>query len=153
MRKRLVNVLALAMLSTGLLGLAMPVSAGPATDSLGRCLVNSTSPNDRTLLIRWIFAAMSQHPEVATLSMVDDADAERLNQQTGELFTVLIADRCRNETRAAMEQEGEQAIQAAFSILGQVAMQGIMSAPSVASYMSGLDKHVDAERLQKAFEE
>ncbi|MDX1453902.1 MAG: hypothetical protein R3217_00435 [Gammaproteobacteria bacterium] len=153
MRKKLLAVLAAFTLSAGMLGVAAPAVAGTATDSLGRCLVNSTSPNDRTLLIRWIFAAMSQHPEVATLSMVDAEDAAQLNKDTGELFTTLIADRCRNETRAALEQEGEQAIQAAFSILGQVAMQGIMSAPSVASYMNGLDQHVDAERLQQAFGE
>lgn len=48
------------------LGVAAPAvsHAGLYTDDLARCLVVSTSTQDRADLVRWIFSAASAHPVV-----------------------------------------------------------------------------------------
>ncbi len=41
-------------------------------------------------------------------------------------------------------------LRTSFEVLGQVAMQGMMTHADVAAYLAGLSKYVDAEALQKA---
>lgn len=45
-----------------------PALAGPYTDALGSCLADNTTGKDRKELARWIFVAMSAHPEMRDLS-------------------------------------------------------------------------------------
>lgn len=125
--------------------------AGPFTDEMARCLVKKTTDADKTLLIKWIYSAMSAHPDVAALSNISPAKAEELNQAAGEMFTDLVAVRCQRETSDAMKYEGSSAFEASFEVLGKVAMQGLMSHPGVSEYLGGLSKHIDEKKLNKAF--
>jgi hypothetical protein len=44
--------------------------AGPKTDTLSKCLVESSTRADRTVLLRWIVAAATTHPEVADMAAI-----------------------------------------------------------------------------------
>jgi hypothetical protein len=125
--------------------------AGPFSDELSRCLVRSTTETDQVVLIRWIFAAMSAHPEVNALSKITAEQNQQLNQEAADLFVDLLAKRCQTETSQAVKYEGEKSIESSFSVLGQVAMQGLMSHKNVVEFLSGLERSMDKETMEKAF--
>lgn len=106
-------------------------AAGPFADDMARCLVKSASLEDRTLLVKWIFSALSIHPDLATMSAVTQQQREVLTKAAGALFQRLLIESCRLETQQAIQNEGQQTIQYAFQILGQVASRGLMTDPHV----------------------
>jgi hypothetical protein len=131
------------------IGLASNASqAGVYTDDMAKCLVESSSKEDRMSLVRWMFAAMAQHPAVATMNTVKAADVEKANASTGALFMRLLTEACVDATKKAIKYEGPAAIQLAFQVLGQVASSEIFSAPEVAAVMAGLDKYADLKKLE-----
>jgi len=131
--------------------LATPFStnAGPFTDKLSICLVQSTSDADKQLLIQWVFAAMSAHPSVHALSNVSVKKGQMLNKKTANLFMTLLTVRCKSEMKQALKFEGKSAFEASFKVLGEVAMNGLMKHPNVRKYMSGLDKNLDPKKLRE----
>ena len=131
-----------------LLGLSSSVAAGPFNDKLAICLVESTTPDDKVVLMRWIFGAMSRHPKVKDLSEVTAAQADAMNKQVADLFMALLADRCATETQQAVKYEGAATIGSSFEVLGKVAMQGLMAEPAVTEYIGGLDAHLKPEQLE-----
>lgn len=123
--------------------------AGPFTDKLSICLVNNTSQADKSLLVKWIYAAISSHPEVRSMSNISVKKGNELNRETAALFTTLLTSRCYKETRSAIKYEGAIAFKTSFGVLGQVAMKGLIKNPDVNRYISGLDKYVDPKTLRK----
>jgi hypothetical protein len=139
----------LVLLGFFLLGAAAPSHAGVFGDDLTRCLVDSTTKTDRADLVRWIFVAMAQHPLVSSMSNVKVDDKEKANKDVGALFMRLLTETCKDKTKAAIQAEGAAAIQLSFQVLGQVAAREIFADPSVVAVMSGLEKHVDSEKLKE----
>ena len=137
-------------IAVGLLPAASGFGAGLYADELSKCLVRSTTTADKTLLIKWVFSTMSLHPDVKGLSNVSDDQRTELNKGTALLFESVLTGPCLSETRAAMKYEGESAVSASFSVLGQVAMRELFANPKVASGMADFAKFFDEERLQKA---
>jgi hypothetical protein len=125
--------------------------AGPFNDALSVCLVKSTSAQDRTVLARWVFAAMAQHPQVVDLAKVSKAEADQLNKDVADLFWALVSDRCGKETRDAVQYEGANTISSSFEVLGKVAMQGLMAEPAVNEYMARMGSHLDEGKLKELF--
>ena len=60
--------------------LSIKVSAGPYTNDLAKCLVVSTSEADKNNLVKWMFAAISSHPEVESMISISQTQREELNQ-------------------------------------------------------------------------
>lgn len=125
--------------------------AGPFTDEMSKCLVRSTSEADKALLIKWIFAAMSNHPDLRSLSKISKQQGDLLNRQASDLVTKLVTNRCKSESKQALEFEGEETFKASFSVLGQVAMQGLMANNDVTNYFNGFAESLDAKAFQRAF--
>jgi len=132
-----------------LLGAVAPSHAGVFGDDLTRCLVERTTKEDRAELVRWIFVAMAQHPLVSSMSNVKADEKEKANKEVGALFMRLLTDTCKDKAKAAIKAEGAAAIQLSFQVLGQVAAGEIFADPSVVAVMSGIDKHVDNEKLKE----
>lgn len=132
------------------LGLAANAYAGPFTDDMSKCLVKNTTQEDKEALIKWIYAAMSNHPSVKSLSNVSVKQGEELNKRAAELMVELLTQRCKVETQQAIKFEGETAIRTSFQILGQVAMQDLMANQAVAKYISGIASHVDKNAIEEA---
>ncbi len=126
----------------------LAANAGPSALALGKCLTDNTSGKERKALARWIFIAMATHPEIKQLSAATPDDLEQASRATGALFTRLLAESCPTEMRAALQTEGAQAMQSAFSTLGQVAMQELMTDASVNAAVAGFERFVDAKRLE-----
>jgi len=142
--------LAVALMASLVSGAA---SAGVYTDQLSKCLVDSTTTEDRTMLVKWLFTAASVHPAISSLSTVTPADRYAANQVIGNLFVKLLTDSCRDSARTALKFEGAVTIQQSFQVLGQVAGMELFSNPQVAAVMADLDKHVDPAKLRALTEE
>jgi hypothetical protein len=125
-----------------------PASAGPFADDMARCLVNSTSPEDRTLLVKWIFSLIALHPDLTAMSSVSAQQRDDLSKSAGALFQRLLLESCRSQTQQALQNEGPQTFQYAFQVLGQVATRGIFADPHVTAGLKNLSKYVDEEKLK-----
>lgn len=145
MTKRIFAGLALAA------GLALTpaATAGMYTDQLGTCLSTKASQDDQTLLMKWLFSAMTLHPAIQSMGSVTLTPEVRAetDQAMGALFVRLLTVDCRAESVAAIKNEGPQALATAFQTLGQIAGAGLMTAPEVAAGMSGVEAHIDAAKL------
>lgn len=144
-----------------LVGLAVLAVSGPVAaqagaqsptpiEALSRCVAENTTGKDRKDLARWLFVAMSAHPEMKSISPAPREAADEVSRITGALFTRLMAETCRQQVRAAIQAGGPAAIQAAFGVLGQLAMQELMADKDVAATMGLLDRYVDREKLDAA---
>lgn len=122
--------------------------AGPFADDMAKCLVNSTSPADRTVLVKWIFSVIALHPDLSAMSSISAKQREELSKSAGALFQRLLVESCRSETQKALQNEGQQTIQYAFQVLGQVATTGLFSDPRVAEGTKGLAKYLDEDKLK-----
>ena len=125
-----------------------PARAGIYTDDLSKCLVNSTSDQQKSILVQWVFAIAALHPSVKPLSSVSDTKRDSLNKGVADLFTVLLTQTCRKETQDAVKYEGSGAIQSSFAVLGQVAMTNLFSDPNVSGGMEGFTKYLDKAKFE-----
>lgn len=137
------------LLASVLLALSPAAHAGAFSDTLSVCLVKSTTDKEKTLLVRWIFAAVSRNPDVKDLVHVPKDEEEKLNREVAQLFMTLMTERCASETTDAVKYEGDAAISAGFQALGQVAGQGLMNDPEVSAFASGLAAYLDKDQLEK----
>src|SRR5262245_51015619 len=85
---------------------AAPVSAGPYSDDLAKCLVASTSAADKSGLVQWMFAAASLHPDVRWMTNLTDHDRQELNQKMATLVETLLTQSCLAQTKDALKYEG-----------------------------------------------
>ena len=143
MRGSIVAAFFLTLLCTSRLA-----AAGPFADDMAKCLVNSTSPEDRTVLVKWIFSVIALHPDLSAMSSISAKQRDDLSRSAGALFQRLLVDSCRSQTQQALQNEGQQTIQYAFQILGQVATTGLFSDPHVAEGTKDLTKYLDEEKLK-----
>lgn len=134
--------------ATLLIAVASPCWAGLYSDDLARCLVASTTPQDKATLAKWMFTVMAQHPAVAKLTTITAADVDKANGDTGALFMTLLTQSCVDKAKAAIRYEGPAAMQASFSVLGQAAIVELMADPAVAAAVAGLGKYVDPKKLE-----
>jgi hypothetical protein len=142
------------ILATGLvlvLGALTNVSAlaGVYGDDMAKCLVRSTTEVDRTVFVRWMFAAMALHPDVESMAVISAEQRDAINRDAGALFQRLLTESCRSETQQAIKYEGAPTIQAAFTVFGQVAGRELMLNPHVSQSMAGLAKYLDQAKLRE----
>ncbi|MDZ4073965.1 MAG: hypothetical protein U1E04_04330 [Hylemonella sp.] len=129
---------------------SVPATAGPYSDDLSKCLVRSTGDAEKRTLVKWIFAAVALHPEVADISSVTPAQRTEMTRNTAKIFEKLLADSCRTEVQQAVQYEGPQTIGSSFQVLGQVAARELFSNPNVAANMADLGKYIDQKRIAEA---
>ena len=123
--------------------------AGPYSDEMAKCLVESTSDEEKNQLVKWIFSAASLHPSLTSISSITPSDREAATKTTAELFMKLLTDTCREQTKKAIKYEGPQSIGFGFEVLGRVAAQGLFSSPAVANEIASLDNYVDKQKLEE----
>ncbi len=126
--------------------------AGIYTDNLSDCLLSSTTEEDKLRLVKWMFTAISLHPAVTTLAEVSKQTRDEANKGMAELLVELLTDRCVDQTREAIQNEGSLALQTSFSVLGQVAATNLFSDPNVAAGLSSLEQFVNIQDLDRRLE-
>jgi hypothetical protein len=145
------RILNLVLTSAVLASAAVPpASAGVFADDLAKCLVASTTPRDQTDLVRWIFATAALHPGVSSIAAVSAEQRTAMARTVGELFERLLTESCRGQFATAMQNEGNQTIEAAFQVLGQVAMRALMADPAVGKGFDEIDTFIHKEKIEAA---
>jgi hypothetical protein len=130
---------------------AAPSFAAPESQTLSACFADNTTGKDRKILARWVFLGMSTHPEMQDITHVAPDVIDNATKVTAALFTRLTTQSCRNEFRAAtLSSGGSSEIQAAFQVLGQLAMQELMTDKNVMTSMSAISKYIDKKALLEA---
>jgi hypothetical protein len=141
----------LALAVFGSIMVISPAIAGTATDALTTCVADNTTGKDRKDLARWVFVAMTAHPEIQPFSNVTEANRDELDKTVAALATRLLTVSCRTEAKAAIEKEGSESFNAAFGALGKLAMQELMSDPSVNLSFTRYTKYLDKAKFDSAF--
>lgn len=140
-----ISLLALTML--------MPlVSYANETQTLATCLTDSLNGKERKSLIKWVFFAMSAHPELDQYTQETGEDVTSSNETMGALVTRLFTEDCPEEAVLANKTD-PLAIQKAFEFVGQVAMQELMRDQNVMSSISNYVQHTDQNKINALFVE
>ena len=148
MNRRSIFIVALLVIS-GLM--STTANAGIYGDDMAKCLVRSTTTQDRSVLVKWIFAAAASNPEVKSMVSVTEHQRNKLNKSIAKLFERLLTDSCRKETQAAYKFEGKATISSSFNLLGQVAGRELFSDPNVTKSVSGLAQYIDQKKMSDLF--
>jgi hypothetical protein len=127
---------------------SMHAVAGPYGDDMAKCLVKAASPDDRTVFIRWLFASIALHPDVASMATISAKQRDDFNKGAGALFQRLLTESCRSETKQAIRFEGPATIQYAFQVFGQAAAGNLFANPTVAAGMKDLAKYIDQDKIK-----
>jgi hypothetical protein len=130
---------------------APSVQAASNIDALAACLADSTTGKDRKDMARWVFAGMSTHPDIMSLSNVKPSDRKEMDKTLAALFTRLMTENCPGQAKIVLEKEGPKGFEAAFGIIGKLAMQELMSDPSVNASFSNFVQYLDKEKIDSVF--
>ena len=114
---------------------------------MAKCLVTSTSNRDRTKLLKWMFRVYGEHPEVSYMVDLSDREKKVIDKDIADVFTRLLSEDCVDETKKALEYEGDNVMFTAFQTLGQVAAQGFNVNPSVERSINKFTELIDIEKL------
>jgi hypothetical protein len=129
---------------------ANSVFAGPFGDALARKLVSSTTDAEKAICVRWMFVAMSLHPDLQQMSTVTAEQREQANREFAQLVVRMLTETCLTEAREAMKYEGQAAVSGAFEVFGQTPARELFSNPEVSKGMEDLDKYTDSAAIEKA---
>jgi hypothetical protein len=127
-----------------------PAQAGIYADDMARCLVRATNEQDKVALVRWIFANAALHPEVKAISAVSPEQLSGFNKGMAQLVERLLTQDCRNQTTEAVRNEGATVLQTSFRVLGEVAMNGLMTDPQVQKGFAEFGSFLDPQKLRDA---
>lgn len=134
------------------IGFCSSVWAGPYADELGKKLVSTTAAEEKALFVRWMFVAMSLHPDLKDMSSITLEQREEANRKVGELLTRMLTVTCAAEAKEAIKYEGVSAMQSAFQLFGQIAARELFTNKEVTKGMADLEKYFDAEKIKKTLE-
>ena len=139
-----------AVLAIALLLAAPALRASESTDGLATCLTGATPKDDRRVLVRWIYSAMSVHPDLRDVSAIDDPRRAGLEADAAKVMERLIADDCATHVRAVLLSDGTDGFSTAFEALGRIAMQDFLEQPDVQRASTAIGSRIDQKRVMKA---
>jgi hypothetical protein len=114
---------------------------------LGTCLVDSLTGKERKHLAKWIYFAIASHPEMSSYSNIKQDDRVIIDKYVGTLVTRLLAEDCTSEFKSA-QKDNPLALSKAFELVGQVAMQELLTNQDVKTSISGYIKYADQKKIQ-----
>ena len=124
-----------------------PIFAGPFGDEMARCLVTSTNNRDKNKLVKWMFRVYGEHPEVSYMVDLSDREKKVIDKDVAQIFTRLLSEDCIDETKKALDYEGDNVMFTAFSVLGRAAAKGFNDNPSVKRSINKFTELIDIENL------
>lgn len=135
----------IASLSTAPLALA---NAQNHVANLGTCMIDNLNGKERKALAKWIFFAMAAHPEINTYSNASTKDLNDSDQNIGVLITRLLTVNCPEQLKSANDSD-PLALQKSFELVGQVAMQELMTNQQVMSALTGYSEYTDIDKINQ----
>ena len=129
---------------------ASPAIAGPYGDDLSKCVVNSSTAEDKQGLVQWMFFAIALNPNTEPYANVSPDQRVLADKHMAHLMERLLTESCLREAKLAVQYEGSGALKEAFGLLGRVATTEIFSNPKVNAGAERLVEYLDADKVQKA---
>lgn len=130
---------------------AQRASAGPYADDLAKCFVQSSSVDDKTLFVEWMFAELSLNPSVAPLTSITDEQRAAFTRKSADYYQRLLFKDCRQQAIDGLKYEGPTAMVAGFRIIGEVAVRELMNNPKTRAGLATLNASLDKEKLVELF--
>ena len=124
-----------------------PTFAGPFGDEMARCLVTSTNKRDKAKLVKWVLKVYGEHPAVYNMVDLSDREKKVIDKDIADVFTRLLSEDCVDETKKALDYEGDNVMFTAFQALGQVAAQGFNVNPIVERNINKFTEFIEYEKL------
>ena len=121
--------------------------SGAFTDELARCMVNSTTLNEKIIFMEWTIRLLSEHPELKDLVQISENQKITMDKKLGNVFTTLVAERCKEETEKAIKFEGYEQMVSAFGALGAASTRAITTHPDVMKSSQDYAKYIDFSSL------
>src|SRR6201999_1820595 len=121
-------------------------SAGPYANDLAKCFVQSSSTDDKTHFVDWMFAELSLNPSVAPLSSVTDEQRDAFTRKSADYYQRLLFKDCRQQSVDALKYEGTAALVTGFQIMGEVAVRELMNNAKTRAGMATLSASVDKNK-------
>lgn len=146
--KNFAKLLVLTMALT----IGTPILADSPTSALGNCLVDNLNGKERKKLAKWIFFSMAAHPEIKSYSRASAKDIKKSDRYVGELITRLLTVDCPSKLRIAHASD-PSAMKKAFGLVGQVAMQELMTNQNVMKTLTNYAQYADQEKIGKVLSE
>lgn len=128
--------------------MVMPVKAD--TMALTTCFVDSLNGKERKQLATWIYFAVAAHPEMKPFSNISPQQREAIDKKVGALVTRLLVEDCEHEFIVAQKRD-PLAVEAAFEMVGKVAMQELMNSEDVTQSITNYVKYTDQKAISKLF--
>ena len=125
---------------------AAPASANNPTQTFATCLVDTLDGKERKSLAKWIFFSLAAHPEISPYSKATQEDIQESDVFMGQLVTRLLVDACPAELKAANAAD-PRALQSAFELVGQVAMQELMTNDEVMRTLTNYATYADLDKI------
>ncbi len=122
------------------------VKAQTPTEALGSCLVDALNGKDRKQLAKWIYFAVAAHPEISSFTHATSKDIDATDQYIGILVTRLLTKDCPTKMKQANDTN-PLALQQAFELVGQVAIQELMRDSAVMESITGYAKYTDMDKI------
>jgi hypothetical protein len=146
--KRIVQGIAVVFL--GWCVFASVAWADPAMENMNLCVASATSGKDRVELAKWIFSLIAQHPQLKNMTTVTSEQVVVMNKNMARVVTRLVTKDCLAELKDAMKTNPD-AMEQSFRSFGILAMQEIMSNPSVSAVSGDYAKYLDKKEFDAAF--
>ena len=115
---------------------AQPSERSTQEAALTQCVVLRTTGADRLLTVRWLFAMMTNSPQISDLSNVPAERTKELNQGFAKLLTRIITKDCIAEVRPLAADNLDEAFGLVGKALGETGMNELMSGKEVDNAMS-----------------
>lgn len=131
-----------------LTGAPAPTAAG--SHAVGDCVVRAATDADRKALVRWVFVAFAQHPDLAEVIGVDPAVRATAENDVGERLERLLAHDRISEFKASIGRGGDDQVAEAFGRIGEMAFEGIDRDPAVQKELASTLARVDMARITDA---
>ena len=139
------NLVKVTILSIGLLSGTSVIASTP-TEQLGTCLIDTLNGKERKNLAKWIYFAIGSHPEIKSFMNATTDDIQKSDEYVGKLITKILTVDCPEELSAANKSD-PMAIQKAFELVGQVAMQELMANQDTMKALTNYVTYTDQEKI------
>lgn len=139
------NLIKVTILSIGLLS-GTSVFANTPKEQLGTCLVDTLNGKERKNLAKWIYFSIGSHPEMKPFMKATDADIQESDEFVGKLITKILVEDCPKELNTANKSD-PLAIQKAFELVGQVAMQELMTNQDTMNAITNYITYTDQDKI------
>ncbi|MDO8465380.1 MAG: hypothetical protein Q7S46_09055 [Gallionella sp.] len=132
--------------------ISVPALSDSTTNNLGRCMIDALNGKERKQLAKWIFFAIAAHPEINSYSRATTKDINESDDTVGKLITRLLTSDCPNELKIAYKSD-PLTVQKSFELVGQVAMQELMTNQNVMKSITNYAQYADQKKINSLLTE